>query len=157
MADTDKAIVLNERNKILKKVKFYINENLDPRKSSFVGNTKTINEILTELSLTEQEYHSALAISSDQDYEIHYKRPPNSCFVNNYFPEGLLAWKANIDIQPVFNHYKAVSYMCSYFSKTETESSAAMKKVAKESENLNLQERMRKLALAFLSHRQCSL
>ena len=49
--------------------------------------------------------------------------------------------------------------MCSYFSKTETESSLAMKKVAEESKNLNLSfhERMKKQALDFLSHRQCSL
>ena len=49
--------------------------------------------------------------------------------------------------------------MCSYFSKIETESSLATKKVAGESKNLNLSfhERMKKQALAFLSHRQCSL
>lgn len=47
--------------------------------------------------------------------------------------------------------------MCSYFSKSENESSLAMKKTAEESENLNLPDRMRKLALAFLSHRQYSL
>ena len=33
-------------------------------------------------------------------------------FIDNYFTEGLFAWKANIDIQPVFNHYKAATYMC---------------------------------------------
>ena len=43
-----------------------------------------------------------------------------SCFVNNYFDEGLLAWEANIDLQPVFNYYKAIHYMCVYFSKTES-------------------------------------
>ena len=70
-----------------------------------------------------------------------------------------MSWKANIDIQPVFNYYKAVSYMCSYFSKTETESSAAMKKAAEEAEQQKLPfvNRMKKLAVAFLSHRQCSL
>ena len=49
--------------------------------------------------------------------------------------------------------------MCSYFSKTETESSLAMKKASEESENLNLsfQDKMKELVLAFLSHRQCSL
>ena len=30
------------------------------------------------------------------------------------------AWQANMDLQPVFNYYKAVSYMCAYFSKSET-------------------------------------
>ena len=77
--------------------------------------------------------------------------------MNNYFDIRLLSWQANIDIQPIFNYYKVVSYMCSYFSKTETESSLAMKKAAEEAENLNFQERMKKLALAFLSRRQCSL
>ena len=43
-----------------------------------------------------------------------------------------MAWKANIDIQPVFNHYKAVTYMCAYFSKFEDETSEAMKQAAKE-------------------------
>ena len=49
------------------------------------------------------------------------------CFINNYFVDGLCAWEANLDIQPFFNHYKAVSYMCAYFSKSEDESSEAMK------------------------------
>ena len=37
-----------------------------------------------------------------------------------------------MDIQPVFNEYKAVTYMCSYFSKFEDQCSAAMKQAAKE-------------------------
>ena len=49
---------------------------------------------------------------NDNDFQIHLKQQFNVCFINNYFPES--AWKTNIDIQPVFNHYKAVTYMCSY-------------------------------------------
>ena len=45
---------------------------------------------------------------------------------------GLLAWEDNIDIQPVFNHYKAVSYMCAYLSKSEDECSQAMSQALKE-------------------------
>ena len=30
-------------------------------------------------------------------------------------------WEANIDTQPVFHHYKAVSNMCIYLSKSENE------------------------------------
>ena len=55
--------------------------------------------------------------STDSDFQVHFKRQTNSCFVNNYFAESLLAWQANIDIQPVINHYKAVAYMCAYFFK----------------------------------------
>ena len=69
--------------------------------------------------------------SSDK-VQIHIERIPNPCFVINYFVEGLLAWKANIDIQPVFNHYKAVTYMCAYFLKAGDKISEAMKQTAKE-------------------------
>ena len=74
----------------------------------------------------------ALSISIDNGFQIHFKRAPDSCFVNNYFSEGLLAWEANLDIQPVLDYYKAVSYMCAYISKSEDESSEAMKQAAAE-------------------------
>ena len=41
-------------------------------------------------------------MSSDEYFQIHIKREPNAYFINNYFTEGLIAWKAN-------NHYKAVT------------------------------------------------
>ena len=45
----------------------------------------------------------------DENFELHLKRELNSYFVNNYFDAGLKSWKANMDIQPVFNEYKAVT------------------------------------------------
>ena len=65
------------------------------------------------------------------------KREPNSCFVNNYSDDGSKAWQANMDIQPVFNEYRAVAYMCQYFSKTEDRRSQAMKQAAKEAFEYN--------------------
>ena len=92
-------------------------------------------------------------------FQVHFRRPPNSCFVNDYFSVGLQAWQANLDIQPAFNYYKAVSYMRSYFSKSESDSSLAMKKAVKETRNekSDFKDRMKKLAAAFLTHRQCSV
>lgn len=46
--------------------------------------------------------------------------------------------------------------MCSYFSKSETESSVAMKKAVEESQDLDFKDQMKKIAIAFLSFRQCS-
>ena len=65
----------------------------------------------TIVELIENEYYESLSISSDNDFQIHFRRPSTSCFINNYFYEGILAWNANIDIQPVINQYKAVSYI----------------------------------------------
>ena len=44
----------------------------------------------------------------------------------------ILAWEANIDIQPVINHYKAVSYMYVHLSKKEDEYLHAMNQAVKE-------------------------
>ena len=73
-----------------------------------------------ELNIKEEEYDNALSISSDSDFQIHIKREPNACFINIFFIEGLQAWKAIIDIQPVVNHYKAITCMCACFSNKKT-------------------------------------
>lgn len=40
----------------------------------------------------------------------------NKQIVNNCFAVGLMVWKANIDTQQIFNHYKAAAYLCVYLS-----------------------------------------
>ena len=115
-------------------MKNYIDNELNSSKKNFVDSTKevyeelkSIDEILASLEILKHHYEEALSISDDNDFQIHYKRPPISCFVNNYFCDGLTVLEANIDIQPVFNHYEAVAYICAYLSKSENECSAAMK------------------------------
>ena len=79
----------------------------------------SVKEILDELEISKDDYYRAFSMSKDKDLELNLKREPNSCFVNNYFDAGLKAWQANMNIKPVFYDYKAVTYMCQYFSKTE--------------------------------------
>ena len=50
--------------------------------------------------------------------------------------------KANIDLQSVYNYYKAVSYMTEHFSKSENPTSEAMKQVVQEIELKNLSARL---------------
>ena len=59
----------------------------------------------------------------------------------------------NIDIQPVFNEYKAVAYMCQYFSKTKYQKQAV--KEAFEN-NIHDYDTMKTIAKAYLSNRECS-
>lgn len=165
--DQDKrSEILQRREIILNKVKTYIDTHLNPKRKNILHPEKedyekisSITEILDELDIPETEYYDALSISTDNDFQLHLKRPPNSCFINNYFDDGLRAWEANIDIQPVFNHSKAVTYMCAYFSKCEDETSEAMKQAAKEASNSNksYSEQMRFIARAFTTRRECSV
>ena len=64
-----------------------------------------------------------------------------------------------MDMQPVFNEYKAVAYMCQYFSKTEDQCSQTMKQTAKEAfeNNMHHHDTMKTIAKAYLSNRECSV
>ena len=65
----------------------------------------------------------------------------------------------HIDIQPVLNHYKAVTYMCAYFSKAEDKTSETMKQAAKEALSASKTEFeiMKAIAKAYSTKRECSV
>ena len=158
--------ILKNRKRILSPVKEYIDSHFDPRYNNVLDpqkdnytEPKTIDEILNELNISKDVYYENLAISSDKGFQIHYKRSPAACFINNYFEEGLLAWQANIDIQPVLDYHKAVSYMCAYISKSEDQSTEAMKQAANEAMNSNqsLREKMKSVSRAYRTHREMSI
>ena len=146
--------------------KVYIDNELNKSKKNFLDSTKEdyeelkpIEEILASLEISKHDYEQALSISDDNDFQIHCKRPPSSCFVDNYFCDGLMAWEAHMDIQPVFNHYKAVAYMCAYLSKSENECSVAMKQAVRDAceKELNNYEQMKSVAKAYVNKREYSI
>ena len=158
----EKDAIMKEKSEILKPVREYIDEYLDPHKVNIYDDNvvvPTINEILDLLNIPYEKYMWALSISSSNDFEIHYKRPSNSCFVNTYFVDGLKAWKANMDIQPVLTTYGAVNYLCSYLSKQEDEVSQSMSEAAKIAKETNLSkfEQMKSISRAYTTHREVSI
>ena len=165
-SEEEKSKMLEKRKGILQKAKTYIDTHLNPKKNNIhypdkpdYCKPKTIEAILDELNIEKADYEWALSISVDSTFQIHFKRAPDSCFINNYFPDGLMAWEANIDIQPVLDYHKAVSYMCAYISKCEDESSEAMKKAATEAmeSGKTLLEKMKSVANAYRTHREMSV
>ena len=84
----EKEEVLTWRN--TKQVKSYIDNNLNPLKLNVIDPTKdnftqplSVQEILDELEISNVEDYRTLSISNDEDFELHLKKKPNSCFVNN--------------------------------------------------------------------------
>ena len=107
---------LARRKTLLKKVKKYIDDNLNSVKVNVIDPTKdkftqllSIQDILDEFETSKNGYYKALSVSKDGNLELHLKRLQNSCFVNNYFDVGLKVWHANMGIQTVFNEYKMVT------------------------------------------------
>ncbi len=157
MDEEIKSNILTRRKEILSKVKQKIDDVLNPSKPTYESHA-TANDILNSMDLTEQNYQWALSISADSDYELHLKRPVDSCFVNKYFAAGLKGFAANVHLQPVFNHYKCITYVCSYFTKDETECSQAIINAAKEAKqaNLSVRDGLKKIGAAFLSTHEVS-
>ena len=116
--DDVKTSILDKRKEMLTLVKEKIDDQLNPSKPNY-DSTLTESNILSSVGITEEQYYAALSISPDSDYELHLKRPIDSCFINNYFIAGIKGFAANVDLQPVFNHYKCITYVCSYFTKDE--------------------------------------
>ena len=157
VSEEEKSVILNRRSEILSTLKQIINEKLDPGKANYDLNL-TAEQLLASCKVSMQDYKWALSISADDEFELHLKRPGDSCFINNYFEAGIKGFRANVDLQPVFNHYKCITYVCSYFSKDETECSQAIKNATKEAKanNLNVKEGLKKVGAAFLSCREVS-
>ncbi|KXJ21270.1 ATP-dependent DNA helicase PIF1 [Exaiptasia diaphana] len=157
MNEDIKISTLEKRKEILTLVKEKIDDVLNPSKPNY-DSTLTESDIFNSVGITKEQYYGALSISPDSDYELHLKRPIDSCFINNYFIAGIKGFAANVDLQPVFNHYKCVTYVCSYFTKDETECSQAIMNVAKEAKvaNMNVREGLKKIGAAFLSTREVS-
>ena len=66
---------MQRRNAIFKKVKNYIDDELNPSKKNFLDNTKddyvelkSIGEVLTFLGIPKQDYKETLSISDDNDF-----------------------------------------------------------------------------------------
>ena len=147
-----KETLMKQRESILGKVKEYIDDHLNPnKKEEHLNQNRTISEILEDLGITEQKYYHMLSISPDIEFQLIPKCTPNSCFINNYFTAGLKAFKANIDIQPVFNYFQCVAYMCAYFSKAEDGCSEALPIATKEvvHQNLSTRNALRKIGATF--------
>ena len=156
--DVERYSILKKRDTTLSKVSGFINKYLDPSKGTYQKDL-SIDDVLLELQLTKKEYYWALSISSEKYFKLHLKMDTSSCFVNNYNPVLLTAWQGNIDLQPVYNYYKAVSYLTAYFSKLENSTSESMKQAVQEIklQNLSGGVAMKKLAYSFICSRQMSV
>ena len=152
-----KTNILEKRRETLTLVKDKIDDVLNPSKPNY-DSTLTESDVFKSIGITEDQYYAALSISPDSDFELHLRRPIDSCFINNYFVAGIKGFAANVDLQPVFNHYKCITYVCSYFTKDETECSQAIINAAREAKdaNMDIRDGLRKIGAAFLSTREVS-
>ncbi len=76
-------------------------------------------------------------------------------FVNNYNPEFIVAWNANMDLQPVFDYYGIITYVTDYWAKDSTGLTDVLKTAVKQlQKDGDMRKKCSDLANVFMSHRQ---
>ena len=78
----------------------------------------TLEELLLKAGVSLDMYMSALQTCSKGNC-IVMKRAPSETWINNYNPDVLKIWQANMDIQYVLDPYACVMYIASYMVKGE--------------------------------------
>ena len=99
------------------------------------------------------EHYLALSISSASDSHIYLKSEANASFINNNFMKD---YKLGNQIQPIFNHHKAVTYMFACSCKAEDETSNTMKQTAEEASASEspFSKKMKVIAKTYMTNRE---
>merc|ERR1711952_618398 len=71
------------------------------------------------LGVTYEEYEEALK-TTKKGKILFLKRKIKERMINNYNPEMLFAWNANMDCQLAIDTYAIITYIVSYMNKDET-------------------------------------
>ena len=116
------------------------------------GEDISLDQLLTNLSIIEQNYYLAIQ-SSLHSPSIFLKRNPNELRVNNYNSACLSAWRANMDIQFVLDVYACAMYIVSYISKAQKGMSQLLQRACDEARegNSSIKQHVRDNGYKFLN------
>ena len=98
-------------------------------------------------------YEKALKISSN-GYRVIHKRDIDEIFVNNYNPEWIHSWNANMDLQLCLDYFAVITYISDYCSKDDSGTMKHIKAAMKEAGNETQKSKLALVVNTFLTHRQ---
>ena len=103
------------------------------------------------------DYITAIKQSKRNGSTVLLRRDVDEVHVNNYNPEWLEAWNANLDIQPVLDYFAVITYVTDYWSKSDEAITQQLTEVANHLKSEpDKKQRSIQLANTFLTHRQMS-
>jgi len=91
---------------------------------------------------------------------VFLKRNPNEVRINNYNPDCLTAWRANMDIQFVLDVYASAVYIVNYISKGQKGMSELLRQACTEARegnhNIHVKQQVRDIGSKFLHNVEIS-
>ena len=116
-------------------------------------------DLLLEIAgdYTYPDYVEAIKKSKLRGSTVLLRRDVDEIHVNNYNPEWIEAWNANMDIQPCLDYFSLITYVTDYWSKAHE---GLTQKLTEAAVHLrgepDKQKRCQQLANIFMTHRQMS-
>ena len=142
-----------EKAELLSKVKLTLQKAKSFLERSNIDENITFEEFLLEISVTKDEYMKHISIS-EHGKVLVLKRDVSERSINNFNPEWLEAWDANMDIQLALDPFAVITYIVSYVSKDESGMTGFLKQALKENANAEMLEKLRALKMKYLTHRE---
>ena len=121
---------------------------------------KRIDEVLKIASadgepITYQMYETAVIQQPRKGSEVLLRRDIDEIFINNYNPEWIVVWNANIDISPVYDYFGTITYITDYFTKDSTGLTDVLKAAVKQlGDDQDMRQKCYEMANHFMTHRQ---
>ena len=105
------------------------------------------------------DYVQSMAAVAEKKTCLVLEREPSDGWINNYNPQLLKVWNANMDIQYVLDPYSCIMYIVSYITKAERELSEVMNLAKDEilSNEEDSRKRLKQLAQVYLKNHEMSV
>ena len=122
------------------------------------GNYNSFEDILQTMNLSQEQYNNVHSIITKRKCMI-YQRNVDALWINPYNKTLLLAWNANMDIQPVLDVYSCVMYIVSYISKAERQMGDLLRNIQSEARQNHMEpmQELRQLGNVFIQNRDISV
>ena len=116
----------------------------------------SFDDLLLEAEVGKDVYLKVLSQSTSSPTVIPARQPFHS-YINNYNPDLLRIWQANMDIQFVTDPWACALYILSYITKGERQMGELLKHAAEQcKEDDSIRQQMKTLENVFLTHREVS-
>ena len=114
-------------------------------------------ELFDKLGITQSQFEKAHHQIASQE-SIIIGRKPGDVWINQYNPNLLRMWNANLDVQYVINSYACVIYIVSYMSKAEREMGMLLDHTVSEMRdgNKDAKESMKAVGQVYMQNREVS-
>ena len=137
--------------------KDYGDKNDESKEEYTINRKKRVLKVLQIAGVDPKSYVTAVRESSRKGMNIILARDVDEIYINNYNPEWIQAWDANLDIQPCLDFFAVITYITEYFTKDESGTSTFLNQAARKCAELGQIEQKRCMKNTFLTHREMGI